>query len=375
MDVAFTSSPRGHSAYQELLATPPEGVTYHERPLDWRASVYPGRLRNALYWKARGARRRAFGLPEAVPVPDWGMPVHSTQNLLRTRQSWVVDFEHPWAFTGFDGDLLVTPRTRERLARLVEPAGALVAWTEAAAGAMATLVPAAASKLRVVRAAAVARPPAQADPDAPLVLFVGRHFRRKGGLEACEAFVRVREEVEPRARMLVISNAPEAVRAKYEPHGITFWQVPVPRERVLTEFARASVFLMPTHFDTFGMVFVEAFAHGIPVVTADTFGIDEIVTDGVDGHVVRGYAHRWFGPDGLPSPGAWRWADVCARQRDEERARIVDDLAAALGPLLADPRRARDMGFKGRDKVLRGALSVQERNARLRAVYREAFGA
>lgn len=376
MDVILTTGPEGHSAYAELLANPPEGIRYYVRRLDWRAPVFGQPLVDMAYWKLRGAMRRLQGLPEAAPLPDWGHPIHSAQVILRTRQPWVIDFEHPNALVDFDGDLLARPATRARLARLLARSGAVLPWTEAAARATLALAPGLAGKVHAVLPAIAPRAPAvPEDPDSPLVLFVGRHFHRKGGPEALEAFARARRERCPRARMLVVSNAPPEVRARYEGEGVTFWQVPVPRERVLAEgFAKASVYLMPTHFDTFGMVFLEAFAHAIPVVTADTFGASEIVTHGEDGFVVPGYAAKWFDERGLPVPGAHKWPDVKARQSPEERERIVRDLAEHLGALLADPKLASGMGARGHEKVSKGVFSPAHRNARLRRIYEDAFG-
>ncbi|NPA64148.1 MAG: glycosyltransferase [Epsilonproteobacteria bacterium] len=47
------------------------------------------------------------------------------------------------------------------------------------------------------------------------------------------------------------------------------------------------VMLLPSKRETFGLVILEAFAYGVPVVAFSTiFGVDELIEDGVDGYVV-----------------------------------------------------------------------------------------
>lgn len=366
MDVALTADERTHSAYAELVHAPPDGVRYDLKPLRWGARLTGSWPADQGRWKLHGARRVLWGEPLPFPAPDWGKPVHAANVLLRTTRPWVVDYEHPWAFTSFDGETLRARRTR--LAEALEGARLLLPWTEAAARATSSLLPETETRIRVCPPGIQARAMRVRDEDAPLVLFVAGLFERKGGPEAVEAFARVRRD-HPRARMLMVTDAPPGIRAE----GVEFLPANQPRERVLDLFAQATAYLMPTQWDTYGMVFLEALAHGVPVVTLDGFGIREIVRDGVDGFVVPGYPGKWFQPDMLPVPRA-SWPLVRARRTVEERERVVRDLAERLGALLADPSKARHMGAMGRARVVDGDLSVDARNRRLLSAYREAFG-
>lgn len=47
-----------------------------------------------------------------------------------------------------------------------------------------------------------------------------------------------------------------------------------------------SIFIFPSVYEGFGMVFLEAMASGLPVVTTDTGGVGDIIENGVDGFIV-----------------------------------------------------------------------------------------
>jgi len=84
--------------------------------------------------------------------------------------------------------------------------------------------------------------------------------------------------------------------------------------------AAASVLALPSRSDSFGIVFLEAWLYGVPVVGAAAGGVAEVISDGHDGYLVP------FGD--------------------------VDALAQRLARLLTDPALAHRLGEAGRYKVL-----------------------
>nr|WP_246360972.1 glycosyltransferase [Haloechinothrix aidingensis] len=56
--------------------------------------------------------------------------------------------------------------------------------------------------------------------------------------------------------------------------------------RMVAEFAKASVFALPSYVEGFGLVVIEAMSAGLPVVSFDAGGPAEIITHGHDGLLV-----------------------------------------------------------------------------------------
>jgi UDP-glucose:(heptosyl)LPS alpha-1,3-glucosyltransferase len=53
---------------------------------------------------------------------------------------------------------------------------------------------------------------------------------------------------------------------------------------VLPYYAVADIFVLPSHFETFGLVYLEALAMGVPVLVSKSAGAAELVEDGRHGY-------------------------------------------------------------------------------------------
>jgi glycosyltransferase involved in cell wall biosynthesis len=97
---------------------------------------------------------------------------------------------------------------------------------------------------------------------------------------------------------------------------------PLPLHERADFFAALNLFAMPSRTDSFGIVFLEAWANGLPVVAAAAGGVPEVVRHGSTGLLVP------FGD--------------------------IDRLTGALIALISEPTQARAMGEAGRALVERG---------------------
>ncbi len=121
--------------------------------------------------------------------------------------------------------------------------------------------------------------------ETPRLLFVGKNFERKGGKYLLEAFKIARSKIKDITLTIIgpsLENLPLGVRcldyvSKNSPEGI---------DRLLREYESATLFVMPSLYEPFGIVFAEAMAHRLPCIGSDICAIPEIIDHGSTGFVV-----------------------------------------------------------------------------------------
>ena len=147
------------------------------------------------------------------------------------------------------------------------------------------------------------------------ILFVGRDFERKGGEVLLEAFERVRGE-RPDAVLHVVGADRRVTAPGVIDHGLVS-----SAERLEELYAGARTFVLPSLYEPYGLVLIEAMAYGVPCVGTSVQSIPEILDHGRAGLLVP--------------PG-----DAGA-------------LAGALVSLLTDDERAAELGAAGREWAIR----------------------
>ncbi|MGH7301971.1 MAG: glycosyltransferase family 4 protein [Candidatus Rokuibacteriota bacterium] len=123
-------------------------------------------------------------------------------------------------------------------------------------------------------------------PSAFTVLFVGSGFARKGLATAVEAFAALTDRA---SRLVVLGKGePGAYQALAARLGIA--------ERVVwlgarhdpeRWYAAADIVVLPSRYEPFGNVHLEALAAGVPVVASARAGGAEVIADGINGAVVE----------------------------------------------------------------------------------------
>jgi UDP-glucose:(heptosyl)LPS alpha-1,3-glucosyltransferase len=122
--------------------------------------------------------------------------------------------------------------------------------------------------------------------DVPLVLFVGSQYRLKG----LEFAIRALLEMKTKAVLLVIgADALAPFKRLAEQLGVSDRVIFAGARRDLpTIYPAADAFVLPTLYETFALVCLEAMASGLPVLAAPVGGIEDYLRDGENGlHIQR----------------------------------------------------------------------------------------
>jgi len=121
--------------------------------------------------------------------------------------------------------------------------------------------------------------PADRSWDDPHFLFVGRDWERKNGPRVLEAFARLKAEV-PEARLDLVGGHPRVTQDGVTGHGALRLNVGADRLKLARLFERATCFVMPSHWEAFGIVYLEAGAAGVPSIGTTVGGAADAIGDG-----------------------------------------------------------------------------------------------
>jgi glycosyltransferase involved in cell wall biosynthesis len=107
--------------------------------------------------------------------------------------------------------------------------------------------------------------PIQRDWSELHVLFIGKDWAGKGGPLLLEAFAKVRSE-RPGATLTVVGCNPSIDQPGVNVLGYLRKDVPEEARALQQALRHATVFAMPSHWESFGIVYLEAAMYGLPVV-------------------------------------------------------------------------------------------------------------
>lgn len=180
--------------------------------------------------------------------------------------------------------------------------------------------------------------------DLPEVLFMARLFERKRPEVFAEAaLLLLRSGIRARFAIVGPSQGAEVgvdaiiAQARKEGFGEGFIrrEPGVPPDRAGERMASASIYALPSLREPFGMTVVEALMLGVPVVICPDGGLAEFVRTKDCGLVAEG---------------------------------TPESFAQAISELLSDPRRASDMGRRGRSAV-QSTFSIESVGRELERIY------
>jgi glycosyltransferase involved in cell wall biosynthesis len=162
---------------------------------------------------------------------------------------------------------------------------------------------------------------ARSKSDCCRLLFIGVDWQRKGGDIAFETLLKL-EEMGIQAELIICGCTPPTSFSHKRMTVIPFLKKNDPRQRKELEklFEICDFLFLPTRSECYGMVFCEASAFGLPIITTNTGGVSGAVREGENGFM-------------LPlSAGGAEYAELIAKIfRDNQRyAELVRSSRAAF---------------------------------------------
>jgi glycosyltransferase involved in cell wall biosynthesis len=150
------------------------------------------------------------------------------------------------------------------------------------------------------------------------------------------AFRRVYDQAH-NARLDVITHLP----AEYTPlaegcPGIHIHEAKFARIDIHEQFMRqADVLVLPTYVESFGMVALEALAHGLALIATDVYALKELVEDGINGSLLAPPLSIWDGY--LPSSLYFNIQNAKQHIRSADTTAFVNRLEQSMKSLASDP--------------------------------------
>lgn len=116
------------------------------------------------------------------------------------------------------------------------------------------------------------------------ILFVGRDFFRKGGDLTYEAFKILKREYMPNAELYIAG--PQKWPMDDMITGVKFLG-DVNSSELSKYFNMCDIFCMPSRFEAYGLVFIEALVFGLPCIARNEFEMPNFIKDGYNGFLIE----------------------------------------------------------------------------------------
>lgn len=116
------------------------------------------------------------------------------------------------------------------------------------------------------------------------ILFVGKDFERKGGMLVVESFQYLSKNINIDAELYIIG--PKTIDIKYDNDNIHFIGEVSPKE-LHHYFNICDVFCMPSYFEAYGLVFIEALCFGLPCIGRNCFEMPYFIDDNFTGYLIN----------------------------------------------------------------------------------------
>jgi len=329
--------------YKYLIDSPPKDIKY------LNVEKQKGVITNKkAFWFSNFLKRniRKWTKKFNVAVPNAHLSPKGDYNLIHCAHClsknknipWVADIEGFWQLYVGKRNNKVKKQIKKIL--LNDNCKKIMPWTEATKQDILKEFPEIENKIEVVYPAIPTQEIQRVPSEKINLVFVGRYFEGKGGLDALKAIDFLTKKYE-NVYANFISQTPKEILKEYSGNKkIKFYEL-MPQNELFEILSKTDILIYPGYSDSFGFIFLEAMSFGIPIITVEGLSKKEIINDKI-GFIVP-------------------------------KENVVNNLIS-MGELLIENKELRDeMSENCLKKIEEGKFSIKERNEKLKRIYEEAL--
>jgi glycosyltransferase involved in cell wall biosynthesis len=371
-------APQTHSLYKSLFSQPPQGYEFIQEK---KTEGIQALNKNSLLWKVN--LKVLKKVVNTVAIKDFIFRfkkidadlIYSSGYLIYAKQPWIMDFEFASSVTGYDNKRFVKKKSQIKNVLLSPYCKALLPWNEWAKETLLASIdtPEIRKKTHVVY---IAIPPPVLKEKIPhkkiTMLFLGsanlpKDFYHKGGKAAIRVYLELKKKHD--IKLIMRCSIPEELKG-WIPNDpdLEIIDRMLSVEELNNVFLRSDILIAPAA-QTPALVFLEAMGRKMPVVTTNVTFASEIITHNEDGIVVEKPDIKYYEMERLPM-GTWDWPDTRTYDQDEE---FIKRFSAGVEVLIKKPSLIKKYGENGREKIVSGKFSIQERNKKLKQIFDDAL--
>lgn len=115
------------------------------------------------------------------------------------------------------------------------------------------------------------------------ILFIGRDFKRKGGFLVYDAFKRLKKDI-PNLELYVAGPKIDPIKSPINGY---YFLGDCNHTKLSELFNKCDIFCMPSYFEAYGLVFIEALTYGLPCIGRNAYEMPYFIEDNETGYLLK----------------------------------------------------------------------------------------